>query len=295
MKFKIGRTALYLPPVPEGSNLAEHSAAFIRQQAAKGMDALSIPLPGLVYDQGVLEAIAAAKKETNMGLVVGTPSGTYFRNGLNDDIEGLAVIENSMKVAKAVGEKFVRIAYGRCDFDTSRYNKDRPDQIESIIKGMSKLLPLCEKYDIDVLIENHCDFSGLEYAKIMERLNSPRFGIFLDIGNDATVWVDIFAGNTAMLPYARYAGHIKDIAARKDPDHYSENNAQGRFPVQLYGCMIGEGLLDIKGYMKYLNDNCKPDDEFYFLVEKLWMLEGTDMDAYYNDGMKYLREVANSL
>jgi len=278
---------------PEGVDPIEFALQTMRANYEKGIDAMGCPVRGDVDPVGLKE-IAAAKKEYDMAMCVGCHGTMLFDK--NTRKEARDVVEKSMQLAKALDEKFVRAGYGLCDFATTRYNQEIPldEHITMIVEGMKALVPLCEEYDMDLLMENHCDFSGVEFAEIMERVGSDRVGIYLDTGNDITTWTDIFAGNTAMLPYVKHGGHVKDICGRLDPEYAGENR-EGRFPVQLVGCFLGEGLVDLKGIFKYLVEHSKPEDSFQFLVESLWVPTEFDMKAYQEEGLKYLRKITSEL
>ena len=67
----------------------------------------------------------------------------------------------------------------RCVIDDNGYEPD----LEEIIITLKSVLPVLEEKDIVLGIENHDRFKAEEFAYIMERLDSRRYGIVLDTTN----------------------------------------------------------------------------------------------------------------
>jgi len=296
MKFKIGfrEFATKSDKADPAANVIE----LMQNNMALGMDCATLRYAKYDFEKSHLEEIAAAKKEMDFGICIACP-GTTFRYAPNyDKATELVGPEKSIQIAKALGEKFVRVSYGRLDCATTRYNLGIPleEHIKSVADGVKAILPLCKEYDIDIVIENHCDFSGPEMARVMDMVDSEYAGIFIDTGNAATVWCDPLVDNYAMWPYMKHAGHMKDVKGRLDPDFNNDFalNKNGRFPVQVVGCYPGEGMVPFQGMIDYLNTNSGPDDTFYCMSEGLWGYEGFDNAENDKRTVEYMRKITNT-
>lgn len=289
MKFRVG----IAPPVGKATSTDPVKAVLELMQMCKdrNMNCMSFPSRNYEFTDAALAEVAAAKKEWDFGFTVGCPN-TIFKYSAGDKSNVMAAVEKSMKTAKALGEKYVRPGYGHLDLRTTRFNLDIPldEHIKSIADGLKSIVPMAEEYDLDIVLENHCDFTGQDLAKALDMVNSPRVGIFIDTGNCATVWNDPISDNEAMWPYMKHAGHVKDVKGILDPEYQGENKT-GRFPVQLVACYLGEGMVPIKGMIDYLKAHSAPDAEFNLQIECLWTPEGFNMSEYMSEGVKYLWEI----
>jgi len=91
----------------------------------------------------------------------------------------------------------------------TRHEGERAHVLDATIADLVEIGPVAEDRGIPVLLENHEEFTGVEVARILERVDHPFVGALYDYGNSMMVREDPLEALEAMLPWTRKA-HLKD-------------------------------------------------------------------------------------
>ena len=125
------------------------------------------------------------------------------------------------------------------------FDQPHRPQLERTFAYLEKVLPLAEKYQVKLAIENHGDFYMHEFLEIIEHFDSPYLGLTLDTGNflrfneDPIEVVNKFSRRV-------YIVHAKDVAPMSG---YEEDD-----PRRL-GCVpAGKGITEFKAFFSALQN-----------------------------------------
>lgn len=100
--------------------------------------------------------------------------------------------------------------------------------------GISKAVPIAEKWRMPLAIENHKDWTLDELLAILQQYDSPYFGCLLDTGNNIALLDDPWEVIEKLAPYA-LSTHIKDMGVAEAGDGFL-----------LSEVVLGEGMLDVR-------------------------------------------------
>jgi sugar phosphate isomerase/epimerase len=194
--------------------------AFLDHAARGGYDGVSININGPAYRQlsGTSPAHLREVREALDGL------------GLECDLEtsgtGAAHLEEILGVCDALGARRLR-TYMRHDGTVA-------DTIAQTAADLRAIAPACEAHGVELLLENHEDFTGAELATILDDVAHPSVAALYDYGNSMMVGEEPGRALDAILPHARSA-HLKDHACVAGPDG----------EPWVLGVPIGSGVLPI--------------------------------------------------
>jgi sugar phosphate isomerase/epimerase len=160
-------------------------------------------------DQAHVRTVAEAIAERGLAVDIET-SGT--------DGHHLSVL---IDLALALGADHVRTY--------TRHTGPRTEVVARTIRDLVEIGPIAEDRGVPVLLENHEEFTGLEIARILERVDHPYVGALYDYGNSMMLREDPIEALEAMLPWTR-AAHLKDHVVMHD---------------MVCGVPTGEGVLPI--------------------------------------------------
>jgi sugar phosphate isomerase/epimerase len=170
-------------------------------------------------------------------------------------LEGTAVFEHAVKIAKEAGATSLRVVclLGR------RYEMfDSRDDWTTAVAGfhelIAKALPIAERHRMPLGIENHKDWRVDQQVELMEQYSSEYLGVCLDTGNNLSVLDDPIETVEKLAPYTVNV-HLKDMAV--------EETATG---FLLSEVPLGEGILDMKRIVDTIR-RAKPD--VYFSLEMI--------------------------
>ncbi len=91
----------------------------------------------------------------------------------------------------------------------TRHEGERARVVDATIGDLVEIAPVAADRGIPVLLENHEEFTGVEVARILERVDHPSVGALYDYGNSMMLREDPLEALDAMLPWTR-AAHMKD-------------------------------------------------------------------------------------
>ena len=194
--------------------------AFLDRAAAGGYDGVSININGRGYRQ--LSGTSLAHQRA--------VRARLDELGLECDLEtsgtGQAHLEEILGVCEMLGARRLRTYM--------RHSGTVDETIARTILDLGSVAPSCAAHGVDVLLENHEDFTGAELATILDAVGHPRIGALYDYGNSMMVGEEPAAALDRILPHARSA-HLKDHVCVAGPDG----------DPWVLGVPIGSGVLPI--------------------------------------------------
>lgn len=161
-------------------------------------------------------------------------------NKLRCDIETSGTDEahltTILKVCEALGVEQARTYM--------RHDGTPAETVARTIADLRHAAPMFRTAGIELLLENHEDFTGAELATIMRGVDMAPVGALFDFGNSMMVAEQPETALEAMLPFIRSV-HLKDHACRRLPDG----------TVEILGVPIGSGVLPIADLTRRLVAN----------------------------------------
>lgn len=199
----------------------------------------------------------------------------------------------SIQLSKDFNSKILRSAYnGRLEYEHSRFNKAIPikEHMKRVADNLKEAAKIFEDEGVYLAVENHCDFSGKEYAEIFSSVNSKHIGCGLDTGNSYTVYCEP-NDDVDYLAEFTFSCHIKDMAMM----HFK--NDADLIPYQARGVALGDGNVDIPRTIDVLDKKSPFAEGLRLIIEQGWMHipEGENPREYnakcLKKGMKYLKSL----
>jgi len=171
-------------PLVEGSMDID---SLLEYCAGEGFDAVDITayyFPGYPEVPADEYLYQVKKKAFLLGLEI---SGTGIRNDFTDpDVkkrrEGIQLIKDWILAAEKLGAPVIRIFTGRKKWE-GRYA--RGQVVDWLVEDIKECVEFGKRHGVVVAIQNHNDFlmNAGQVIEIMERVDSPWFGLILDIGS----------------------------------------------------------------------------------------------------------------
>jgi len=148
-------------------------------------------------------------------------------------------MEKHLETTQAVGGTVMRVVGSSLMF------RDEPHgpQIEKISAIMKESIKKAEDAGIRLAIENHIDFTSDEILEIVDRVDSPYFGVNFDTGNCLRVFEDPVEA-ARKLAGRTFATHMKDI----DPGNGSPMDW-----TFWASAAAGHGIIDMPGVVEALS------------------------------------------
>jgi sugar phosphate isomerase/epimerase len=248
------------------------------------------------WDQRIFEEIREHMVKTKNELELGAPIfGTLALKGSitgENKKEIREIIDSQIWAAKALGVKILRGAYGKLKLEYTRYNKNYPRKkhMQFVMSNLTEAAKIFEDADLYFALENHCDFTGKEFAEIFSAVNSNHIGCTLDTANGFTVYCDPDEDVEYLAKYA-FTTHIKDMLVQDFESEY------GLIPYQARGCAVGDGNVNISRALDLLDQQSPFSNGLHLIIEQGWMnYDGiTDRTVYDKEcvhkGLKYLKQL----
>jgi 3-oxoisoapionate decarboxylase len=156
-------------------------------------------------------------------------------------------LEESIHLAERMHARILRTVVDKGDY--------RPSE-EEIVRTIKVVLPLLEKSNISLAVENTERFKARTFAQLIQKLSSQNVGICLDTTNNYGIGEGIEAVVKTLGPFTLDL-HLKD---------YSIRRMSHQLGFILEGCPAGHGQLDIPWILKELRRfGCDPS-----VVLELW-------------------------
>jgi sugar phosphate isomerase/epimerase len=173
-----------------------------------------------IIDQGGLEVVVAW----------GHPMG--FEGGKKP--EAMEDMKAMFRVCHALDATVMRVVGSSLDY--------RNDPHEPQLKALSKIFQegakMAEGEGVKLAVENHFDFTTEEFMDLIDRVNSPYFGMTFDTGNALRIGDDPVETARLMAKHI-YATHTKDVAPL-----YGVSPKEWFF----FACVpVGQGIINMPG------------------------------------------------
>ena len=199
---------------------------FVRMAAELGAETVSIRLPTESEGQE-LRSIAV-----EVGIEL------EFRTG-GTDVEELS---DNIRLAHRLGASFLRtLVSGRYHYKNA---ENQRQVLESAAIGLKAVIPVLDELGMMLGIENHADMKSLELIELIERVDSDRVRVLLDLCNSVVVFEDPRDTIEMLSPYT-VALHVKDIVIGSR--HFVD--------FCHLGVPLGEGIIDFDHAMQQLQAN----------------------------------------
>jgi sugar phosphate isomerase/epimerase len=240
-------------------------------------------------DQAQLEELKAHAAKTNMEFELN--ANVIGLANADTKAETLERLNNTIKNAKFLGANILRGAYGRLVIEYSRFNKEWPlkDHMQYLIDNLKEAAKVMESEGMYFALENHCDFTGKEFAEIYTAVNSKHIGCTLDTANGFTVFCDPNEDIEYLAEFT-IATHLKDMLVQQFRSEHGLPMFQAR------GCALGDGHVNIPRALELLNEKSPMRDGLHLVIEHGWMnMDGVEDRAEYNrqcleKGLAYLKK-----
>ncbi|HOJ80919.1 MAG TPA: sugar phosphate isomerase/epimerase family protein [Clostridiales bacterium] len=187
---------------PERFWTVEEFLEFAKKLDVDGVSLETCFLPSL--DDGYLKELGAKIKEYGFDTVFawGHPNG--LERGLNP--AAFEEMKSLIPKTRLLNTDVMRITGSAFDW---RHENHR-DHIERLVPMYKEAVKIAEANGVKIAAENHIDFTSDEMLEIIERVDSPNFGINFDTGNFLRLLDDPVAGMEKLAPYV-FSTHIKDL------------------------------------------------------------------------------------
>jgi sugar phosphate isomerase/epimerase len=135
--------------------------------------------------------------------------------------EGVERVRRWLERAAALGSPILRVASGFYRSELA----GRPDLIRLeqafVTDVLDRTADEALACGVRLLLENHSDFTSVEYEAIITAVGRDRTGVFLDLTNAVAALEDPVAVVAQLAPLA-FAGHVKDFVLHsiQQPDAY---------------------------------------------------------------------------
>jgi sugar phosphate isomerase/epimerase len=194
--------------------------------------------------------------------------------------EDPAVFENAVRVAKAAGATSLRVVclLGR-RYEMFTTLAEWKAAVADYHKQIEVALPIVEKHQMPLGIENHKDWRVDDQVELYKRYSSEYLGVTLDTNNNISVLDDPMETVEKLAPYT-FNVHLKDSAF----EEYEHGFLLSEVP-------LGEGMLDMKRIVDVVR-KAKPGVKFSLemitrdpleipvLTDKYWATFGDVSGAY---------------
>lgn len=194
-------------------------------------------LPSL--EDSYIKELGAKIKEDGFDTVFawGHPNG--LERGLNP--EAFAEMKSLIPKTRLLGTDVMRVTGSAFDW---RHENHR-DHIERLVPMYKEAVKIAEDNGVKIAAENHIDFTADEMLEIIEKVDSPNFGINFDTGNFLRLLDDPIAGMEKLAPHV-FSTHIKDLRM-----HPTARPTDWFF---FSGVPVGFGLIDNDKLASLLSD-----------------------------------------
>ena len=209
-----------------------------------------------------------------------------------DDIPDVAAarrsVENTMRLAEALGAEILCAGYGQSSVATSRWNKQYPfaEQKKFIVANLREMAQMLKGTSLTLAYENHCDFIGREIVEILEEIDSEHVRSLYDFGNGAVACCDPMEDLAYLAPYA-VAAHFKDFAVVDNP---LRTKLYPDMPLTVTGCYLGDGFIDFERILRTLIEKAPHPRGMMLLAEPAYKLPTNDAER--DDRVEYNRKIS---
>jgi sugar phosphate isomerase/epimerase len=183
--------------------------------------------------------------------------------------------------ASLIGADVMRVVGSSLMF---RHEPHQP-QLDILADWFKDAVKVAEDNGVKLAMENHIDYTGDEMVWLIEKIDSPYFGINFDTGNFLRLLDDPIAGMEKLAKYTM-ATHIKDLKPNKD--------ARPTDWFFFSSTPVGDGLIDNQKLAQLLKD---ADYQGFLAVETDFLHPDYNYDehAAIKQSVAELKRIAASL
>jgi len=139
-------------------------------------------------------------------------------------------LQNIVRASHVLGSPLVRTFIGKT---RSRTAQAMSELLAGAAAEIVAVLPVCERYEVSLAIENHRDLTTRELLQLLEIVGSPMVGVSFHTGNPLALLEDP-ATSAELLAPAIKSVHLSDYQLAGASDGFA-----------LIGCALGEGVVDL--------------------------------------------------
>jgi len=183
------------------------------------------------------------------------------------------ILEKALIATHGLGAKTMRLVIE--DTETKTLNLDQ------VIRNMETILPILEKYDIELCIENHFGLTPKQIRTLIETLNTDRVSVCFDCFNSIALNIGTNEALDELLPFSSRI-HIKDVKIKRNGTGFC-----------FKGCPLGTGVLDIPWLLSRFMEAGKDPTIFLegWIDERPTKEETFEYERQINeDGLLYMRQ-----
>ncbi len=177
----------------------------------------------------------------------------------------------------------MRTAYGDQTLQRTRFaSRPLDEHLRYLVANLREAARVAKDQGVLLAIENHTDFSGPEWRRVLTEVDLPQIRFAFDSGNGFTIYCDPVEDADALAPWS-VTTHIKDMHVVENP-----RPAQGfsaLVPFGLVGCPVGQGNVDLRAIIKRLFEESPLGSDIPLIVEPSWpaVAPGDDLAQKRND------------
>ncbi len=211
-----------------------------------GLDVLHVTLVDLDNDTSP-ENLAKVKKyaeEKNVELELNVSFNAPCDPRVN------STVKDAIETGNAIGANLVKFSLDIVRNSPVSHSCMSPkvvEQLEARYKDFVDALPLMEKYNMKIAIENHCDAFADEVIWLRNKLDHPLVGLCCDTINALVMMEGVEESVRKMAPYT-YCVHFCDNKIVVDPDG-----------THSLGVAIGQGDVDCVKILEILKKEAPPE------------------------------------
>lgn len=231
-------------------------------------------------DDKRLAQIRDAAKDHKLYLEYNCSLNEEFDTRLNETFE--SAVERASKldaelVKFSLDIRRDRPLYGSC------FHPKVMQQMSDIYYQIKKALPVIEKYNMPIAIENHTESFADEILWLIDAVNHPLIQVCVDTVNSFGV-----------LESPQYA--VEKLAPRAICNHFCDHKlTRDQYGARFHGVAIGDGDIDVQMCVDLIR-RVSPTDKITFEIE--WDMEGDTLETAKEKqwdacirSIKYLRDV----
>ena len=186
-------------------------------------------------------------------------------------------IIESMRAARVLGGPYVRTAYGYLWRDKSRFSRRESlaEHMRRLVCALREVARIAEGEGVRLVIENHVDFTGPEWAQMIADVDSEAIRSGFDTGNALALFADPAADTDALAPWAASV-QVKDFAVVESG---ARDILGSQPPFRIAGCALGDGDVDVAGAVNEVLRRGPRGRGTPFIAEISWPLTRPGSDA----------------
>lgn len=147
-------------------------------------------------------------------------------------------IEEGVQIAENIGADLAKISVDVIrprPYARSKFHPDVLAQLKAFVQQVKDALPLVEKKNIRLAVENHADAFSEEILWVLDQINHPLVGACVDTANGYHVTEDPTVA-------------VQNLAPRAFTNHFRDNRISYKpWGVKAQGCAVGDGDFDMVG------------------------------------------------